>query len=323
MGEPIEIKSGSGRFDVQVEVGKTNSDGTMDLRLRPHPDRYDWREDEEGSRVLFDIKTGTLIPEAVFLAMAQQMGVAMYAPPSDIPDAEDFLARRKALIEAALRGEGPNEELASPSAELLAERAGEKQDVAALSVDLVNSTRLQASNPEAYGQIVPILLREIAAVTAVFGGVVINFTGDGAVVGFFGPGFNVSYDLVFDAATALVADIYSVMNPALEAVGLPSIDVRVGLDANEAEVTAVGSEDSRRQNDVLGIAVSMAAKVQGRGAPGEVWVGQTLFETLHASRQDKLELGHPGEGWDFVDRAGQSYALFRCPLVPSVPPAEG
>jgi class 3 adenylate cyclase len=81
----------------------------------------------------------------------------------------------------------------------------------------------------------------------------------------------------------------------------------------------VGSEKSRRQHDVLGIAVSMAAKVQARGAPGEVWVGQTLYEGLHVSRQDLLGPASSGEDWDFVDRMGQPYALYRIQVVPSSP----
>jgi class 3 adenylate cyclase len=218
------------------------------------------------------------------------------------------------VIESVLSGEEQIEELASPSADLLAEKVG-RQEVSVLSVDVVGSTRLQAEKAEAYGQINQILLREIAAVTSVFRGVVINFTGDGAVVGFLGPGFNVANDMVFDAATALVIDIYAVMNPALERAGLFGIDVRVGLDTNEAEIAAVGSQDSRRQHDVLGIAVSMAAKVQGRATPREVWVGQTLYEGLHVSRQKLLEPTEPGEDWDFVNRGGEPYALFRWPVA--------
>lgn len=196
---------------------------------------------------------------------------------------------------------------------------GEQREVAALSVDLVGSTRLQASDRAAYGTLVPLMLREIAAVTAIFGGVVVNFTGDGAIVAFPGPGSTVANDLAFDAATALVADIYLVLNPATKAAGLPGIDIRVGLDSNEGEVTTVGSETSRRQLDMLGLALSMAAKVQSRAAPGEVWVGQMLYETLHVSRQKKLSPASPGNTWDFVDRSGQPYALYHFPMVPPCP----
>ena len=165
-----------------------------------------------------------------------------------------------------------------------------------LSIDVVGSTRLQAEQPEAYARINEILLREIAAVTAEFGGAIINFIGDGAVVGFLGPGFNVANDMVFDAATALLVDVYAVMNPALERAGLFAIDVRIG------------------------IAVAMAAKVQARGAARELWVGQTLFETLHVSRQNYLVAAPSGEDWEFVGRTGEPYALYRFALPPEDTP---
>jgi class 3 adenylate cyclase len=318
MTDPIPIKSNAFRVDFKVKVLGERPDGTFEVAFIPDPDRYEWREDEEHGRVLYDLKTRTTIIESVLGELAEQMaGSPIFAPPSGIPTYEELFKNRRSVIKAALAGEAHPEELASPSAELLAAKAGQRQEVAVLSVDVIGSTRLQATKPEAYGQINQVLLREIAAVTSVFGGVVINFTGDGAVVGFLGPGFNVAADMVFDAGAALVADLYGVMNPSLEEAGLFPIDVRVGLDMNEAEVAAVGSEGSRRQHDVLGIAVSMAAKVQAKGAPGEVWVGQTLYEGLHVSRQNLLLPASPGEDWDFVDRMGQPYAVYRMPVVPS------
>jgi class 3 adenylate cyclase len=322
MGGPIEIKSDSFRVDFKMQILNIGPSGAMEFALRPDPDRYEWLDDDEHGRVLYDIKTKTRILESVIAEMAEQaVGMPIYAPPGNIPDSQELLDQRRGLIEAALGEQEEPEALGSPSSDALAEKVGERQEVAVLSVDVVGSTRHQAENAEGYGRAVQILLREIAAVTAVFGGVVINFTGDGAIVGFLGPGFNVANDMVFDAATVLVADVYGVMNPALKAAGLPYIDVRVGLDMNEAEVTAVGSEESRRQHDVLGIAVSMAAKVQAQGAPGEVWVGQTLYESLHVSRQNMLKPATAGEGWDFVDRVGQPYALYRLPMVSPLPAA--
>lgn len=318
MDDPIQIENDSFRVDFKVKVLKTRPDGVVEMAFVPDPERYEWLDDDEHGRVLYDLKTKTMIPESVMEEMAEQIaGQPIYAPPAGIPTAADLFSRRREVIESALNGIEPPEEINSPSADVLAERVGERQEVAVLSIDVVGSTRLQAEAPEAYRRINKILLREVAAVTAVFGGVVINFTGDGAVVGFLGPGFNVANDMVFDAATVLVADIYGVMNPLLEAAGLFGIDVRVGLDMNEAEVAAVGSDDSRRQHDVLGIAVSMAAKVQTRGASGEVWVGQTLYETLHISRQKLLERVQMEEGWGFVNRGGEPYELYRCGVVPS------
>lgn len=115
--------------------------------------------------------------------------------------------------------------------------------------------------------------------------------------------------MAFDAATALAADVYFILNPLAHAAGLPEIDVRIGADFNRAKVQTVGSASNRVQIDVLGLAVSMAAKVQGRGAPREVWVGQTLYENLHVSRQDLLERATPDGTWNFVGRDGEPYEL--------------
>jgi class 3 adenylate cyclase len=321
MADPISITSDAFRVDFKMQVLGERPDGTLGVAFVPDPDRYEWKEDEKHGRILYDLKTNTSIPESVLGELAEQMaGSPIYGPPSAIPSHEEFFNERREIIEAALNGSAHPEQLASPSAELLAEKAGQRQEVAVLSIDVVGSTRHQAARSEAYGRINRILLREIGAVTSIFGGAVINFTGDGAVVGFLGPGFNFAADMVFDAATALVADIYGVMNPSLEKAGLFAIDVRVGLDMNEAEIAAVGSEESRRQHDVLGIAVSMAAKVQARGAPGEVWVGQTLYEGLHVSRQNLLEPVSPGAGWDFVDRMGSTYGLYRVRVLPPSSP---
>lgn len=51
----------------------------------------------------------------------------------------------------------------------------------------------------------PRLAREIADVSSIFGGLIIKYTGDGAIVGFPEP-FNVAADMAFDAASAIIAD---------------------------------------------------------------------------------------------------------------------
>lgn len=152
--------------------------------------------------------------------------------------------------------------------------------------------------------------------SAVFGGLVIKYTGDGAIVGFPEPGFNVAADMAFDAATARVADVYAVLNPLAKEAGFRAIDIRVGADANEATIKAVGSTSTRRAPDVLGVAVSMSAKAEGQGAPGQVWVGQ-LYENLHVPRQQYLTPAPARKGWNFVDRGDDPYRLYRLRLAPS------
>jgi hypothetical protein len=139
MGEPIEIKNDAFRMDFKIEVLNTSPDGLMELMLTPDPDRYEWLEDDDGDgRILYDRNTKTRIPESVLAEAAEQAaGVPIYAPPMDIPEAPKLLEERREAIEAALREDGQQEELASPAAEALAEKAGKPQEFAVLSIDIV------------------------------------------------------------------------------------------------------------------------------------------------------------------------------------------
>lgn len=104
MGEPIEITSDSFRVDFKVRVLNTRPDGIVEMAFIPDPERYEWLDDDEHGRVLRDIKTNTMIPEAVFAEMAEQaVDVPIYAPPKGIPDAPDLLEERRKVIEAALK----------------------------------------------------------------------------------------------------------------------------------------------------------------------------------------------------------------------------
>jgi hypothetical protein len=78
---------------------------------------------------------------------------------------------------------------------------------------------------------------------------------------------------------------------------------------SEAEVTLVGSEDNRWQHDMLGIAVSMAAKAQARTTPGEVWVGQTLYESSTSVARSCWNRPHSERGGDFVNPRGKPYGV--------------
>jgi class 3 adenylate cyclase len=108
-----------------------------------------------------------------------------------------------------------------------------------------------------------------------------------------------------------------VLNPIVREFGLPPIGVRVGVDANDAQVHTIGHASNRRAPDVLGIAVSMAAKIEGLGAPEEVWVGQYLHEILHVSRQELLSPVSPSGDWGFVDRFDDQYRLYRTRVIPA------
>jgi class 3 adenylate cyclase len=90
-----------------------------------------------------------------------------------------------------------------------------------------------------------------------FGGRQIKTTGDGILATFDGPGQAIRCGLAIrDGARQL------------------GVEVRVGIHTGELE---------RRGDDVAGIGVHIAARVQGRARPGEVWVSRTVTELVAGS----------------------------------------
>lgn len=306
------IDSDNLRIDFSVEVLGEEPDGALQLAFHPNPARYEWRDDAEHGRVLFDRSTRSIFPEAVIADLAEQMvGLPMFAP-RDVPQAAELLDQRRDAITTLLDQTGPEAPLTNPSADALAEIAGESRHFVVISVDLVGSTRMQAEQRDAYRRLVPVLLHEASAVGELFGGVLIKYTGDGVLIGFPEPAFCIQADAAFDAACAILAVVYRVLNPEAERRGLPPLAIRVGLDAHDAEVTPIGSSAAQRQLDVMGLAVSLAAKVQSVATPGELWVGQCLYEVLHHSRQAYLTAA--AAAFPFVDRGDQQYKLYRMTL---------
>jgi class 3 adenylate cyclase len=112
-----------------------------------------------------------------------------------------------------------------------------------------------------------------------FGGQLVKDTGDGVLALFDGPG------RAIDAGLAL--------RDAARQLGL---EVRVGIHAGELE---------RRGDDVSGIAVHIAARVQPLAAPGEVCVSRTVADLVAGSGfvfrdRGRHELkGVPGT-WDIL-----------------------
>jgi class 3 adenylate cyclase len=97
-----------------------------------------------------------------------------------------------------------------------------------------------------------------------FGGRLVKTTGDGAVVTFDGP--------------ARAIDCAAAIRDGLSRLGLV---VRIGVHAGEVE---------QRGDDVIGIAVHVASRVQALAGPGEIVVSRTIVDLV------------AGSGIDFDDR---------------------
>jgi hypothetical protein len=172
---PIKIDSSWVRIDVEsIEIGEPQPDGTQPLQVRFSKARYKLQED--GS--VRDIQTNDVFPAEVWTsAINQMLNVVANGPTVKSPKRRDLMERlreRSVAIGYALEHPESIEQPQSPVA------------LAALCIDFVGSTQLQASNPDAYGRIVPLLLRELAEIVGDFDGVIVSFTGDGLIAPFEG-----------------------------------------------------------------------------------------------------------------------------------------
>ena len=99
-----------------------------------------------------------------------------------------------------------------------------------------------------------------------FGGRQVKTTGDGVLATFDGPARSIQCGLaIADGARQL------------------GIDVRIGLHTGEVE---------RRGDDIAGIAVHIASRVQSHAQPGEVWVSRTVTDLVAGSN---IRFGDRGE----------------------------
>jgi hypothetical protein len=97
---------GHNRFDLQVEVVDADPEtGRVQLRLRPDPGRYEWRE-ADGKRVLYDHFDDVYFPHALVMDSFKRVLEMTPGPALGvIPDIAAYVEARRPTITAALRGE--------------------------------------------------------------------------------------------------------------------------------------------------------------------------------------------------------------------------
>jgi len=254
------------RFDLQIEVIEIDPEGELvQFHVRPDTGRYEWR-DRDGEQVLYDRFDNVYFPRRLVIDMINE---AMQLTPGPelgvIPDIDEYVAARRPEIASALRSKrttGQPVDLAE--AQL---RAFEKDELAfvILSVDIEGSTMLQTSTDrQTFAATVNALLTEIAELIARFHGHVLKYTGDGLIAYFAPPTFIIKNDAAVDSAFCGRRLVYEAINRELEAIGLPPIEVRLGLDAGEAAIVVLGSDKTKRHADLIGDAISLARKIESR-----------------------------------------------------------
>ena len=190
------------RFDLQVEVVDVDEEaGTVQYYVQPDPGRYEWRERADG-RVLYDRFDNVYFPQALVMDMLKR---AMQMTPGPafgvIPNVAAYVASRRPVIAAALRGEDLQGQLVDVAEAQLREFEKDELAFVILSVDIKGSTKLQTSTDRpTFANSINTLLTEIAELVAQFHGHVLKYTGDGLIAYFAPPTFIIKSDAALDCA---------------------------------------------------------------------------------------------------------------------------
>ncbi|HGE71729.1 TPA: adenylate/guanylate cyclase domain-containing protein [Candidatus Poribacteria bacterium] len=286
--------------------------GTYTVKLVPNPIRYELKE-VEGKQCLYDKLDKLLIPKEVLLDLAKQAeGQPIYFQPEEIGNSAQYVKSRMPIIKARLQGNERPAPFEDKSEAFLEALAQDKLGFVIMCVDIVGSTKLAINlEQEAYVRLISTALYEMSEIIPKFHGFVLKYTGDGLIGYFPEPSFITKNDLAMDCALTIRRLVYRGLNPILKEEGYSGIDIRIGLDSGEAYIVTIGSPEAKRHKDILGAVVSLAAKIQSLGGPGDILLGDVTLRNLHTMWRQICEEVELGRNWEYKDEEGKPYKVHK------------
>jgi len=308
------------RIDFEMEVlSMDEATHQAQIVLRPRSDRYEWRT-VDGKRMLYDKLDDLLFPESVVEEFAKGLHgvpVGFETSDQDVWNFEEYISTRVPEIEKRARGQVGSAYFADKSADFLESLFVNKLEFAILSIDIKDSSVLSNKlEAEVYQKLVDTFTFEVGGLVPKFHGHVLKYLGDGLIAYFPAPSFIVKNDLAMECALAMRKLVYLGLDPVFSKIGLPTIDIRIGLDSGEAYVRAIGNPAAKRHLDIIGEVVNLATKVQSISDVGGIALGDETYRSLHTSwRHLCAELKLP-DNWKYKDSDGKPYKVFKVQFKP-------
>lgn len=302
------------RFDVEVEIVDFDPEtgrGRVPYHIHPDPGRYEWR-DEPAGRFLYDRFDGFRFSHAFVIDMLKRaLQMEQAAPLAVITDVAAYVASRRPVIAAALRGEQKPRELVDLSEAQL--RAFDKDELAfvILSVNIKGSTKLQTtSDRKTFARTINVLLTDMGELVVRFHGHILKHTGDGLIAYFAEPTFIIKNDAAVDCAYCIRRLIYEAVNRSSSGRGCRRSTC--GSASTAARRRSRSSAPKRRSGtpDLIGEVVSLACKIESRGNRRDL-PRETVERNLQFRWRELCERVELPPDWTYLVRKGEPYALFR------------
>jgi len=309
----MDRRKNSFRFDLIQEVIKVDEKTRIvTFSLKPDPKRYEWIT-KDGEEYIFDKYDNTLMPKHVYFdSMKQLKNQPLYYQPPKIRNSFEYYRERKPLIEEIMKSRIIEFTPEDKSEDFLESLSTNRLNFVILSLDTVGSTKLSNTmDPEEYAFMTSLISYELSNIVPLFNGFILKYTGDGIIAYFPEPSFITKNDLAIDCALTLRGLIYHLLNPIFESNNLPSIDIRIGLDAGEAFVQTIGNPSAKQHKDIIGAVISIAAKIQSKAEPKGIYMGETVERNLHVNwRENCIEIADI-ENWPYKNIDGNLYRIFK------------
>lgn len=200
------------------------------------------------------------------------------------------------------------------SDKFLRDRVSQRIHMIVMFVDLVGSTDMSLILPaEKLGIIISSFSQEMRYVIKNYGGYVLKYVGD-AVIGYFVAEENplVVSDNAVNCARTMIDVIERGINPILSEYDYPELRVKIGMDFGENAIVRYGSDKIRSHVDILGPAVSIAAKITALARPNQILIGEDVHEKLHPSLKDLFKRAElHGNQWNYHNKeTGKIYGIY-------------
>jgi adenylate cyclase len=252
-------------------------------------------------------------------------------PPKDVPtntivdmmlgggrtgilDSESLIKETQKRVWSSLKKGYEYDYSVDESDTFLRKHVSQKVHMIVMFVDLVGSTNMTLLlPPEKLGIIISSFSQEMRSVIRHHGGYVLKYVGD-AVIGYFIAEETslVVADNAVNCAKTMIDIIERGINPILSEYDYPELRVKIGMDFGENVIVRYGSDEARSHVDILGPAVSIAAKITALSKPNQILVGQDIYEKLHPNLKSHFEVvDWPENHWSYQDKkTGKLYQVY-------------
>jgi adenylate cyclase len=160
---------------------------------------------------------------------------------------------------------------------------GELRDITILVSDLRGFTSMtEAQAPQAVLEIINRYLERMTDIIVLHEGTIDEFTGDGILV-FFGAPRRLPDHAGKAVACALdMQNSLEILNDEFEALGLPKLQMGIGINTGELIVGNIGSE-KRKKYGAVGSPINVAFRVESHTRGGEVLLTSSVYERVNGN----------------------------------------